>query len=264
MDNQSNERISQAIVAARTAIKDIKIFVWAGDYQNARRIIQESYSNYGEELRLAYELRKDVLKAERTIRKELPSDEEKTLTEHQIKAMNVASKNAGEIVAGKTDLFSLGVLASILLKLDKRISEEADTNPQIPKDFQKKRKKRFPDQKTLFETLSNDSESGLEHMLIPLGENRLEIRAFRFKNLDKNLNELENRLLHFQDINLRKAKNIKDKDGKDTYPYQYVGFSENAHVEVTILDSNRIKVYIATENPEIIEKISSSILDIFG
>jgi hypothetical protein len=263
MDNHFENRIPEANLALRTAIRDIKIFVWAGDYQNARRVIQESYSSYREELRLAYELRREVLQAERAIRKEIPSDDEKSLTEHQLKAMNTASKNVGEIISGKTELFSLGVLASILMKLDKRISEEVNEKPQIPKGYQVKKNRGFSRQGTLFDSSTNESQSGLEHVFIPLGENKLEVRAFRFEKSAIDFDDIGNQLAHIDDLNIHKTIGSKDKTGNETYPYKYLGFSALAHVEVTILDLNRIKIYVAAENPDIVEKIATKVLQIF-
>lgn len=262
-NSQFEDRKAQALIALRTAIKDIKIFVWAGDYENARRTIQDVYSHYGEELRLAYELRKEVLKAERTIRKEISSDDEETLSEQQLRAMNAASKNAGEIISGKTGLFSLGVLASILLRLDKRISEEINEKTQIPKNYQGRSKGGLERQGILFEGLKSEARSNLEYIIIPLGENRLELRAFRFKNIDIDPSELEKRFEYIQELNLHKTISVKNRVGEESYPYKFVGFSKNAHVEVTILDFNRIKIYVAVENSSDAQMIILSILQVF-
>ena len=76
--------------------------------------------------------------------------------------------------------------------------------------------------------------------------------------------ELGNRLAHIQDLNIHKTIGTKDRNGEETYPYKYIGFSENAHIEVTVLDLNRIKIYVAAENPDIVEKIATNVIQVFG
>ncbi|MBK9926310.1 MAG: hypothetical protein IPP66_13595 [Anaerolineales bacterium] len=259
MENQTNNRATLAIAAVRNAIKDIRILIWAGNYQEARRIIESTYSDYEEELREAFALRKHVVKYELDIRKEIP-DDGKPITEQQLIAMQIASEKSREIIGERVDYFSLGVLANILSKLDKRISDQTNQKTSIPKDFLKSKTEKRGKQESFLEETMGNSLFGFEYVLIPLGENKWELRAYRSQNLpDVNLNIVVSHLKHIENLNIHRSTSAKDIKGEDIFPHRYVGFSENSHVEITIFELNRLRIYLATENPiepmEIFEKV---------
>lgn len=249
MDNRIGNRVPQAIAVVRNAIKDIRILIWAGNYQEARRIIESTFLDYEEELGEAFGLRKNVIKTELEIRREVP-DDGKNITEQQLRAMQTASEKSNEIINGREEYFSLGVLSNILTKLDKRISDQTNQKPIIPKDFSKRKPKITWKQKSFSEEAKDYFLFGFEHVLIPLGENKWELRAYRLqKSSNLHLDIVDSRLKHIESLNIHLSTSAKDIQGENIFPYRYVGFSNDSHVEIAIFDLNRLRIYLATEYP---------------
>lgn len=247
MEHQSGNRVPQAIAAVRNAIKDIRILIWAGNYQEARRVIESVFSDYENELREAFELRKRVVKLELEIRKEIPIDDSKPLNEQELKAIQVASEKSSELIKGKADYFSLGVLSNILSKLDKTISKQTSQKTSIPKDFSQRKPQKRNKQKLSSENEKSEPLFGFEYVLIPLGENKSELRAYRFQKSTTNLDTVDFHLKGIPDFHIHKSSSAKNIKGEDTFPHKYVSFSENSHIEITIFDLNRLRIYLATE-----------------
>jgi len=246
MFDQNNDRANQAIEITRKAINDVRVLIWAGNYTDARRLIDDVITSFRDELAIAIELRKTVVKAEREIRGEIP-DEEKTLSMNKIRAMDTASKQSSKIIAENESYFSLGALANILSKLDKRIAEQTDEKPRMKKILSKLSSSRGERQLPLENNEPKNRLWGFSYIPVPLDENKIEFRAYRLHSSSSTIREIEQRLLKTKNFKLRKWDNALESQGKATFPYRYIGFSDNLHIEVTILDLNRVKIYIASD-----------------
>jgi hypothetical protein len=264
MRSNHDDRVAQAITATRRAISDIRTMLWAGDHDSAHSVINQVRSEFHNELSSAEELRHQVIKLEREIRGDIPV-EEKTISIGKIRAMDAASKKSGKFIGEKSDYFSLGVLGSILNKLEKRISENTDARSKETKKASKRRGRKSAQQLTFIERKENLAHQimGFKYLLILIDDHKVECRAYKSGDPRLSLQEVEKNLIKIDKLKIQRWDTAIDIHGQNVLPYRYRGFSEEVYIELTIHDLDRIKIYVVAEKNVDVEAVLRLVIHAF-
>jgi hypothetical protein len=246
---QPERDIKEAIEATRKAIIYIRLMIWAGDYEDAQDVIEDTVFAFSSKLAAAIELRKKVSKLERDIRGEVTDDEE-ILEIDKVELMDSASKQSSKIIGEETNLYSLGVLANILFKLDERIAKQLGKKSKMSNILARKPKKTDFQQFTLDREVEKESNQilGFSYVWLILDDNKVEYRAYRLEEPTLPLVVIERNLFELKGMDIRKWDNAIDVNDRPMLPYRYIGFQKDFQVEITVFDLHRVKVYISSNS----------------
>lgn len=248
-------KLQKAIDSSLHALTDIRLVIWAGDYIEARSILEKLKIEYQREIERSLHLRSLVIKNERRMRRSArrQTEDSDAITEKQTqvgkrgkarKDASLAAKASGDITRGQEQLFMLGAISAVLKRLDKRI-ESATGKQAILPDIEAQVASQEAET-SLDVVVQDDPNSGFRYVEIRKDETRWEWRAFRRPGIQLHLRNLIEALdgtqLEFWDAG-------SHANGEKTKPFRFRGFADRGYTEVIILDEHRVKVeFIAKEN----------------
>jgi hypothetical protein len=255
-------------------INRIKIMLWAGDAASARTEMQEIRKLYEIPIIESLSVKSEMLSRNRAreIREEV---EPRYLDEHPKKwerdylvraqlAKQMSAKNRTEAA-----LFAIAPIASLVTKLDRRISRETD-QPQIFDNLDEKSLKALPESSdddlgaldVIQQPASRfDSASGFHLLVFSRGEQTWEMRGYQLNPPALDPQQLVRRLSQQSDLVTEELEeDVIDK----SWPLRINGFSRSGHFRFTVFDPGRFSLLVVLTRAEDPQHWLKTILEAIG
>ena len=257
-------------------INRIKVMLWAGDAVSARIEMQEIRKLYEIPIFESLSVKSEMLSRNRA--KEIRDEvEPRYLDEHRKKwerdylvraqiAKQLSAKNRTE--AG---LFAIAPIASLVTKLDRRISKET-YQPQIFDNLDEKSLKALPessdDDLAALDVIRPsesgfDSATGFRLLVFSRGDQTWEMRGYQLNPPALDSQELFQRLSQQPDL---VTDELEEDVADKSWPLRINGFSRSGHFKFTVFDPGRFSLLLILSRAEdpahwlkmILEAIGSS------
>ncbi len=269
-DKTGEEYSNSAEQESLSTLVRSRIVLWAGDFGQARKELKSLHHHHSRQISEAMALRESVRRLEVKVREEFLSSREAQELESEekrkLQASLIAASRSQHLIAQRERLFVFGGISKVLSIIDSRIAR-ATKQEKIFKDEDLtedsgQAQMIFADEEESAESLPSSvgvhNGSGFRYTLKPIDVGKWEYRAYRFDRKSMDIERIKRKFTQIEDVSI-KLIDHGELDGKPTWPYKFLGFSNQVFVEIRLFDSNRMLVQVAAEpssNPRVyIDKI---------
>jgi hypothetical protein len=257
-------------------INRIKVMLWAGDAASARTEMQEIRKLYEIPILHSLSVKSGMLSRNRVkeIREEvepryLGERRKKWELEYLVRAQIAKQMSAKDRT--EAALFSIAPIASLVTKLDRRISRETD-QPQIFDNLDEKSLKALPesseDDVAALDVIQPsesgfDSATGFRLLVFSRGDQTWEMRGYQVNPPELDPQQLFRRLSQQPDF---LTEELEEDVTVKSWPLRINGFSRSGHFKFTVFDPGRFSLLLILSHAEdpahwlkmILEAIGSS------
>ncbi len=242
-------------------INAIKVMLWAGDATGARSEMEEIRNLYEIPILKALQIKSDMLSRNRArgIRAEVESQflekhrkgwELDYLIKAQV-AKQMSARNETEAVS-----FAIAPIASLITKLDRRISSETDQR-RIFSDVDEAAMMYLPESSERDvepgrsiepQTISDlDTASGFRLLVFSRSEQTWEMRGYQLDPPALDPQHLVRQLKEQSDV----VWEALEEDLNDrSWPFRIQGFSTSGHLKLTVFDAGRFSLVVTLKRDE--------------
>lgn len=251
-------------------INRIKVMLWAGDAASARTEMRDIRALYETPIIASLSVKSEMLSRNRA--KEIRAEVESRLLEGRHKKWELEYLVKAQIAKrmsakdpNKAALFAIAPLASLVTKLDHRISRETD-QPQIFDNLDETSLPALPESLDDLvnrddiqpSTAEFDSASGFRLLVFSRGEQTWEMRGYQLDPPELDPQQLVRRLSKESDLVTEELEeDVTDK----SWPLRINGFSRSGHFRFTIFDPGRFSVLVVLSRAEEPQRWLKTILD---